>query len=124
MTLIPDADKEEEFALALMKRLPATVRVGAHDFHILLLGPNAVIAEGKNGLFSSSCQTIEIGTTLPTRYAVVDVVLHELAHAIFWTGGLEDKDDEERTVERFGGGLTGLFRDNPWLLDWIKSAEL
>lgn len=122
--LAPTDREEENFVAALLRRLPPYVRVGAHDWRIILWPANKAIGEARNGECCSAMQEIRIQESLPTRYTAVDVVLHEITHAVYWGTSLDDKDEEERIVESISMGLTGLFRDNPWLPDWIKSANL
>jgi hypothetical protein len=66
--------------------------------------------------------TIRIRPDVPSRWVIVDTVLHEINHAIFWAYLLRDNDDEERTVATIATGWTQVFRDNPALLAWIGSA--
>jgi hypothetical protein len=118
------AELEEEFARELIERLPPTMRVGAYDFRLIPVRGNVASSSGDRGAMSSQCQEIRFKEDLPTRYEAVEVVLHELMHALWWVSDLEDKPEEEHAVAMFGMNLMGVFRDNPWLIHWIQSAEL
>ena len=53
-------------------------------------------------------------------------VIHEILHFISYasnetiTGVLKDDNDEERLVNNFSNLLVVLFRQNPWLLDYLQ----
>jgi hypothetical protein len=54
-------------------------------------------------------------------------LLHEICHSIVFGSGLnqangplKDEDAEELTVNQITNYLMGVFRDNVWLLDFIK----
>tara|TARA_R110002020_G_scaffold4024_1_gene17717 strand:- start:13 stop:369 length:357 start_codon:yes stop_codon:yes gene_type:complete len=56
-----------------------------------------------------------------------NTIFHELMHSIAWLtcetndGGALDKDDvEERIVNNFSNYWIGIFRENKWLLDYLK----
>lgn len=115
---------EEAHALALMQQLPDRVRVGAYDFHIRKWTANESAGEQKFGVCSTTEQMICVQMTMPTRYKAVDTTLHEIIHAVYWAYGIEDGDKEERVVSIMGSALCALHRDNPWLADWLKKADL
>jgi hypothetical protein len=119
-------DNEEEiaFATALIDALPSTIRVGAYDFRIEKWSPHAASANRRWGEVSSVEQTIRIQRDMPTRYKAVDTVIHEIMHALYWAVGVDDEDTEERIVSLLSTATASLYRDNSWLIDWIKSAQL
>jgi len=115
---------EHKFAKALVERLPDKVRVGPYDFWIEKWPATTASDNQRYGEMSSIEQTIRIQLDMPTRYKALDTFFHEVSHAIFWVYGLGDDDKEEETVSVFGTGMAALYRDNPWILDWVKSARL
>ena len=57
-----------------------------------------------------------------------NVIIHECLHAICYASGLnqadsplKEEDKEEIVVNQMANYLMGLFRDNPWFLDFIKN---
>jgi hypothetical protein len=69
--------------------------------------------------FSALEQTIRVDEDIvPGK--MLDTVLHELNHAVFWAYGIEDGDKEERVVGLLGTAWAAIFLDNPHLVDWIK----
>ena len=56
-----------------------------------------------------------------------NTLLHEIIHAIVYHsslnaegGPLYDSEDEEQAVNSMTNWLMGVFKDNPWLLDFLK----
>ena len=49
----------------------------------------------------------------------LDTLMHEINHAIIWANSVS-LSDEESIVSGITPGWTQVYRDNPWLLDWIK----
>ena len=52
----------------------------------------------------------------------MNTVLHEIMHGIIYQYGLVETlgEKEEVTVNTITNGLTTVFKDNPWLVDYIK----
>lgn len=71
------------------------------------------------GEFAANQQKIRIDETIPTPYKLIDTLLHEIGHAIYWAYGIYDDDKEERIVSTFATAWMQVYRDNPWLLDYI-----
>jgi hypothetical protein len=67
-------------------------------------------------------QTIRIQRHMATPQKAVDTFMHEVLHALYWAYGIRDEDKEERTVGAMSTALMTCYRDNPWLLDWIREA--
>ena len=58
---------------------------------------------------------------------LANTLVHEIIHAIVYHsslnadgGPLHDDEDEEQTVNSMTNWLMGVFKDNPWLLDFLK----
>lgn len=49
----------------------------------------------------------------------VEIMMHELAHVIWWLWGLGKKSKEEEIVTAIGRGYASIFRDNPDLVAWL-----
>lgn len=117
-------EEEAKFAAALLDRLPKTMRVGAYEFRIKKMSSARAAGERRFGECSICEQAVSIQDWMPSRCKAVDTFIHELLHALYWAWGIEDEDKEERIVNVLGPAWTAFYRDNPWFLDWIKSAEL
>lgn len=117
-------DAEYEFARRLMGKIPQIIRVGLFDFRIELMTHHQAAGVSRWGEFSSVEQLIRLQADMPTRYKAVDTFFHEVSHAIFWSYGIKNEDNEERIVSALGSALAALHRDNPWLVEWIEGAKL
>jgi hypothetical protein len=106
----------------LVSSLPDTIRVGPYDMRLLPMDGSHADAAGVFGYFKRRDQVIAIDVSHVSSAALADTLLHEITHAIWWVYGLEDKDEEERTVATLSTGWTQVYRDNPALLDWIRKA--
>lgn len=104
---------------AAVLALPDRMRIGPFEYRIKKFTPGEAESRGLFGEHSSLEQTIFIRETMPSAIKAVDTLLHEALHAIFWAYNVDDSDKEERTVATLSTGLTALYRDNPWLLEWI-----
>ena len=58
---------------------------------------------------------------------LANTLVHEIIHAIVYHsslnaegGPLYESDDEEQAVNSMTKWLMGVFKDNPWLLDFLK----
>lgn len=106
----------------LIASLPKSVRVGPYDVALEPMSPARQHVEDVTGYFAYP--EVKIGFEahpISAPYAA-DTLIHELNHAIYWVYGIKSEDDEERTVSTLSTGLVQVFRDNPWLLDWLKKA--
>ena len=59
---------------------------------------------------------------------MVNTTFHEIMHACVYIAGLnqangplKEDDNEEIVVNNLSNMIMGVFRDNPWLLDYIKN---
>ena len=109
---------------ALLRQLPDSIRVGPYDIALRVVPPSGMGNRENAGEFTADGLALEIRVKdeAPSAVHVVDTVLHEIGHAIFWTYLLNDADQEERTVATFGTAWTQVYRDNPGLLGWIAKG--
>lgn len=105
-----------------IQKLPSKIRVGAFDFVIEKWSEHQAASKSRYGEFSSMDQRIGIQLTFPSPAKAVDTFIHEIMHAIYWAYGIEDDDKEERTVSMLSSGWVQVYRDNPWLADWIRTT--
>lgn len=106
-----------------LETLPKSVRVLHCDFAIVVESAAWAAANRRYGECSTVELTIRIDGSNPFPWKVVDTVLHEITHAIWWAYGLEDGDVEERVAGTFGRAWTQIWRDNPDLLAWLSGVR-
>jgi len=53
----------------------------------------------------------------------LEILLHELGHAIWDVLGLGTRETEERAVAVLAAGWTQVYQSNPELLRWISAAS-
>jgi len=96
-----------------------TVRISHYDFKIERIKGKTMSANEVFGLCNKDKQIIYIDSSA-TPAVQRDTLLHEILHAIWWTGYLEDDDKEERVISTLATGLMNVYRDNPWLMEELK----
>jgi len=106
----------------LVAALPESIRVGPYDFTLEAMTPSKQHTEDATGYFAYAELKIAFEAYPISAAYAVDTLLHEINHAIYFTYGIKSEDDEERTVSTLSTGWAQVYRDNPWLLDWIKKA--
>lgn len=97
------------------------VRVAAFDFEIIPWTHKEATSMQRYGECSSFELKIRIDETL-VPVQMVDTLLHEIGHAIYWAYNIEDEDKEERIVSTQATAWTQIFRDNPELLSFITQS--
>ena len=81
--------------------------------------------EGARGLYHANSHSIDLEADMPSRVEAVNIVLHELGHAIWNIYSLPRRPKEERVVSVMGVAWAQVFRDNPKLLAWVaRSANV
>ena len=101
--------------------LPSKVRIACFDVKVEDWNYISANANHAFGEFSVNEQLIRIDTTI-NRMLIVDSFIHEINHAIYWAYGIDDKDEEERIVSTMATGWTQVYRDNPEVLEFIKTG--
>lgn len=98
--------------------LPAVVRVVSCDWQLVQCDP------GELGEDLGTCEPdalrIRVARWLPPA-RLREVLLHELLHAVHHEMGLMDGCEEEEYADRGARGLLCLLKDNPWLLELLRS---
>lgn len=103
----------------MIPKPPGSIKVAGLDVEVELMSPREAHSVELFGSFSSVEMIIRIDDTLPL-WKMLDTLLHEIFHAIFFIYHLEDDDKEERTVGVMGTAWTQVLRDNPDLLKFIS----
>lgn len=95
------------------------IKVAAYDIEICFWDYKEARENNRWGEFSVNEQKIRIDNSM-TGALLIDTLIHEINHAIYWAYNIEDEDKEERIVTKMSTGLTQVLRDNPELLAFIK----
>jgi len=107
---------------------PELVKVGYRDIRIEWVAPDFRTDELTDcyGQYKSREGLIQIQHNLCGQEKS-NSLLHEVMHACAYGSGLnqangplKEEDAEELTINQLSNYLMGVFRDNPWFLDYIK----
>ena len=116
-------------SIKINKDLPKTVKVGYRDIEIHYVQPE----------FKTDNMTESYGEYRPREGVILiqhdlcgqeltNTLWHEIKHAAVYVSGLnqangplKEDDHEEIVVNNLSNFELGIFRDNPWLLDFIKT---
>jgi hypothetical protein len=101
---------------------PRSVRVGPYDIAVIAETATWAAANAKFGEFSAIEQVIRFDGEMPSAAKMLDTVVHEIFHAIFWAYGIEDEDKEERTVSSMATGWAAFMRDNLAFNTWMMGV--
>lgn len=93
--------------------IPDEIRIGAFDYRITKEEKPIIRNTLMNGIHNGDDLVIQINhTSAPQRQ--VQVVWHEVMHAILSSGGIE-LSNEEQVIETMSHGVVQVLRDNPWM---------
>tara|TARA_R110001592_G_scaffold106036_2_gene297976 strand:+ start:4842 stop:5240 length:399 start_codon:yes stop_codon:yes gene_type:complete len=107
---------------------PTMIKVGYRDIAIEWITPNFKLDELTDcfGQYKAREGVIQMQDSLCGQEKA-NTVLHEIMHACCYGAGLnqadmplKDEDKEEIVINQLSNYLMGVFRDNPWFLDYIK----
>lgn len=113
------SEPPRERSQRLIGLLPPVIRIGPHDYAIVVMDRHYSTAQNIDGQHASHEGLIRISDSFATPSRACEVFVHECLHALFDVFGFRPNDDEERVVDGLSFGLAGLFRDNPWLAGWV-----
>ena len=104
-----------------MAELPKSIRVGYRDYTVEEWPANLASVSNRWG----ECDRRNLGIRiqqdlLPAMRA--EVLLHEVIHAAYEMGALDEKDGEERIACVLGNQLTQVWRDNPELIAFMSES--
>ncbi len=104
----------------MFRNFPSVIKVGNIPVRVEFC--DDVNEESAWGNYHPIHFRIRFQKEMPCAGKAIEVVLHEILHAVFHCADLSDKDEEERTVSTFSTWLAMVFMDNPALVRWIASA--
>ena len=108
----------------MTKKLPKTIDVGPFKIEIQIL-PSAISYEGnEEGSFQSRQRIIYIAEDIVERGGedLINVLIHELLHVIYYQYNLSNSSSEEDVVNSMANGLTELLTRTA-LLETIKKLK-
>jgi len=109
-----------------MRRIdfPKSIRVGFRTYRVMPFAPaGPLVHRDRNGAHCFETAIIMVDDTLDPQQGA-QVLLHEILHACWAVGGLDEETDEERIVTIFARVLTQVWQDNPKVMKWIgKNAK-
>lgn len=98
--------------------LPRPCKIGRHTVGFALIHPQEADDARVWGYYDHAGQRIVLDAGLSGLRAV-EVVMHELTHALYHLKKISPKWGEEKTVTAIGLGWAHLLRDNPHLQLWL-----
>ena len=120
--------KSRPISVEAPKGEPTVIKVGYRDIKIDWVAPDFKTDELTDcyGQYKSREGLIQIQHNLCGQEKS-NTMLHEILHACCYGAGLnqadmplKDEDKEEIVINQLSNYLMGVFRDNPWFLDYIK----
>ena len=112
-----------------MSKLKTKIKIGYADIKIKLLDKkdNPKWCKDHFGEYDSNKSEMLINSNL-SNIEEANTFLHELLHASIWISGLsteggvlEQKKREEIVVNALANNLAQVFRDNKWILPYLKT---
>lgn len=112
-----------------MSKLKTKIKIGYADIKIKLLDKkdNPKWCKDHFGEYDSNKSEMLINSNL-SKIEEANTFLHELLHASIWISGLsteggvlEQKKREEIVVNALANNLAQVFRDNKWILPYLKT---
>ncbi len=99
--------------------LPRRVKIGQYTFRIRISNPEeSPDLEGCDGITDFETFRIYLDERMPLQRAV-NVVQHELTHAINWVYGINDGADEEHITTQHTNGIVEMWISNPKVVNWF-----
>lgn len=102
--------------------LPRRIKIGQYTFRIVISNKEASPdLEGCDGITDFEKFRIYLDESLH-RQRAINVVQHELTHAINWVYGVNDGAEEEQITTQHTNGLIELWVSNPKVFGWFAKS--
>ena len=95
------------------------IKVGAYVFTVEPMTKDYFHQSKRYAEFDNYNSVIKVYMDVSNAH-ILDSLLHEINHALYFAYGIRDEDNEERTVTKIASGWAMIYKDNPKLLDTIK----
>lgn len=106
----------------MQTRLPKYVKIGPFIFSINSRSENWGNEHDCQGLCHTEHHEIDVVIENRTAGFVLDTLIHEVQHAIWWAMDLKEEDKEEEVVHRLATGWSMVYVDNPSFLEFIEEC--
>ena len=102
-------------------KLPNKIKLNHSEITLKLIESGVALDLGdQQGSYSYRTNTIYLDEEQLQGTQWVDLLMHELGHAIAYQYNLEKHNSEEHVVNSMATGYTEVFKRNPLLLKWIN----
>lgn len=98
---------------------PENIQVLQHKFELQFADETFFNSANAYGYCDKSGLVIRVYKKMKPSL-LVEVVLHEILHAIHFSIGADKEMEEEQFAQHFAGPLTMVIRDNPELIEWLR----
>lgn len=100
--------------------LPKKLWVGSYEFPLRQIEPDDVVLGGDDGLMepAETNRGIYIANNLDRR-KTLEIILHEITHAINFVNDIDDGEDEETVATKHGIAWSMFLLDNPRFQRWL-----
>ena len=106
--------------------LPRKVWIGTYEYELHLVEPTDTVLDDADGITLSEDgrKAVFISNSLGIRRRL-EIVFHELTHAINWVNDVGQSDDdmvameEEELAEKYGLAWSAFLLDNPRFQRWL-----
>lgn len=112
-----------------MKKMNKNIGLGSKDYTLRMepssneIPDHIYSAALLGGYFHEQDQLIYIDTNKKySNQQVIEALIHELLHAVYYEYCIEDKHNEEETVTRLAKGFCGVLKNNPIIMKLIKEG--
>ena len=92
-------------------QFPRRLRIAGKMIEVRFISKEEAEERGIWGTFVPAESTIYVADC-GTAADLLDTILHEVLHALYYVWNLNDEDDEERTVHTLASALQAIFVDN------------
>ena len=111
---------KHKHGLKKTQELPDSIKIGYAQYSFDFWSDTFASTEEAQGEFFQVAHKIGLKESSIPSIAGVNTLLHEVLHGVVYQYALELGDKEEHTVNTLANGMTTVFVDNPWLVDYIK----
>lgn len=98
-----------------------SVRIGHRDIDIHKFAMNDPEIRNYNGVYHDSQSLIKVDIFLHLDH-LIEVLWHEILHAVYAIYKISDEADEEKNVSTIAAALVQIARDNPVLWDFLGKS--
>jgi hypothetical protein len=102
------------------KYLPTEIKIGAQLYKVLAKTNEWHEDTGLYGKVDFSTHEVSVATEGRTLGEILDTLLHETLHVVWFEWNIPGRPREERAVRGLGTGLAAVYAQNP---DYVRAIE-